>query len=181
MGFVFADTRRLFEYCPTVNFRGLQQLPDLPLLDNRICFRADSRIHEQFFNISQPADLVVNQIFAFTASINPPCDLDVVRFDSKRTRRIRKKQADLSRGNRLPDRRTAEYHIGHLAGTKALHALLAKHPLDRVNHVAFPAAVWPYDCRNRIIEIKFRLVCEALKTIKYNFLESHLRPAFNVR
>src|SRR6187551_3631417 len=57
----------------------------------------------------------------------------------------------------------AEDYIFHLVATKALGTLLAKHPRERVGHVALTAAVGSDDGRNATVECQLGPIREGLK------------------
>ena len=150
----------------------MQQLVDLSLLDNRICTDSDTGVHEEFANILQPAGLVVDDVFTLPAAIQPPCDLQCVLLDAH-TGDFVKYKADLGHSAGFSAGRTAEYHVGHLAASKALGTLISQHPFYRIDNITLAAAVWPDNRGYLAVDIELRLVREALKAVKHNLIKSH--------
>jgi hypothetical protein len=141
VGFELADPRRLLEDHAPIHFRGLKELVDLPLLDDRIGADAHPGVHEQFADILQAADLVVDQVFAFAAPVQTPGDVQAVLFDAQPA--YRKNDSDTSAnplGLRLLD--PAEM-TSVICPLPCLRALVAQNPLHRVNDVLFPQPLGP--------------------------------------
>src|SRR5208337_4465413 len=73
----FGNPRRLFQDQTPVRWPGTQNLPDSPLLDDGVRFRTQSGAHEQVLDVTQAADLAVDQILALTGAKQPACDRDL--------------------------------------------------------------------------------------------------------
>src|SRR5208337_5367302 len=58
------NPRCLFQDQTPVRWPGTQNLPDSPLLDDGVRFRAQSCAHEQVLDVAQAADLAVYEILA---------------------------------------------------------------------------------------------------------------------
>ena len=162
----------LLEDNPPVDGGFLQQLVDLTLFDNGIGAHPDTRVHEQFANIPETADLVVDQVLAVAASVESPAYLQRALLDPHASH-VGKDHANLGHTAALATARTAEYHVGHLTAAKALRALVAKNPLDRVDNIALAAAVWTHDRSNRATDVEFGLVGKALEAVENYLVKLH--------
>jgi len=56
-----------------------QDHADLALLDDRVGLRAQAGVHQQIVDVSQPAHLTVDQVFAFARAVQPPGHFDFAR------------------------------------------------------------------------------------------------------
>src|SRR5439155_14294826 len=75
----FRNSGSLFDNRPPVGRTAAQNLPNAPLLDERIRLRPEARAHEQFLNIAQPAQLSIQQIFTVARAKQPPRNDDLSR------------------------------------------------------------------------------------------------------
>ena len=64
-----SNARRFFNHRAPVLRPRAQNLPDAPLLNNRVRFRAQARAHEDVLDVAQPRRLPVNQIFALARTV----------------------------------------------------------------------------------------------------------------
>src|SRR5581483_1170697 len=76
---VLRDPRGFFDQLAAIGGPRAEDHADLALLDDRVGLGAEARIHQQVVNVLQPADLPVNQVFAFTRAIQTPRDFDFAR------------------------------------------------------------------------------------------------------
>ena len=66
--FEFRNASRFFNNVAAVGRTAAQNLSDAPLLDECVRFRPQTRSHEQFLDIAQPAQLSIQQVFAVAAA-----------------------------------------------------------------------------------------------------------------
>src|SRR5664279_260433 len=67
----FGDASRFFDDGAAIGGPAAQDLSDAALLDKRIGLRAQARAHEQLLDVTQTAELSIQQIFAVTATKQP--------------------------------------------------------------------------------------------------------------
>ena len=165
-GFIFADTRRFFKHRPAFLVRRLQEQIDLALFDQAIGIDTAARIHEQLANILQSRWFVVHQIIALAAAIKPTGNhhLGPVLF-AEFTLRF-ERQRHFRHAAALSPARSVKNHVEHLSASQTFGGLLAKHPLERIDHVALAAAVRPDNRRDPRVKIQFRPVSKTLKTVQ---------------
>ena len=77
-------------------------------------------------------------------------------------------------GGRLPGIAALENDVLHVLAAQALCALLAKHPGNRVNHVALAAAVRPDDGGDAGVEGELGPVSEALEPGDFETIQTHM-------
>jgi hypothetical protein len=82
-------------------------------------------------------------------------------------------QPDLGGRGGFPGVTATEDHVLHAIATQALGALLAKHPCQRVNHVALAAAIGADDGRHARVECELRSIRKALETSHLETIEPH--------
>ena len=78
-GLVLGDPRRFLDQLPPVGRTRAEDHPDLPLLDDGVGLRAETRVHQQLMDVAQAADCAVDQVFALAGAIEAARDLDVAR------------------------------------------------------------------------------------------------------
>ena len=161
-----ADASRFFKHRPAVFRRSLQQAVDFPLFDQAIGVDADTRAAKQIFDVAKPAWLAIDQVFAFTAPVDAPRDVDFRRVDWQPAVRVVEHDSGFSGVRRLAatGSRTFEDDVGHVLATKALRALFAEDPLDRIDHIRFAGPIGADNHGDSRREFKAGFVRETLET-----------------
>ena len=96
--FVFGNTRGFFDQLAPIRRTRTQDQPDLALLDDRVCLRAEPCVHQQIVDVAQPADPAVDQVFALAGPVQTARDFDFARDrldDRVGRRRERRREAEL--------------------------------------------------------------------------------------
>jgi hypothetical protein len=183
---VLRHPRGFFDQHPPFGRPRRQDLADLPLLDDRVRLDAEAGVHEQIVDVTQAADLSVDQVFALARSIQPAADLHVARdqrliVEEEVGRRIGRRrrhgnlrdvgelETHLGRRRRLARVAAVEDHVFHAIAAQALGALLAEHPGDRVDDVALAAAVRADDGGDAVVEAELGAIAEALEAADVEF------------
>ena len=166
-----ADAGGLFEDHAAVLGRRLQEHVDLALLDHAIGLRAQARARQQIADVAQPAGIVIDQILALAATIDPPRDLDLRRIDGQKAAGVVQRERDLGGVHSPAGGRAVENDVGHFFAAEALDALLAKDPLDGIDDVRLSRPVGTDDDGNPGGEFEPRPVGEALETGEFKRLE----------
>ena len=76
LGLEAADAGGLLEDGAPVARRGLQKDVDAALLDDAVGVGAGAAAEEQVLDVLEPAGLLIDQVFAFAAAVDPAGDLD---------------------------------------------------------------------------------------------------------
>ena len=105
---------------------------DLALADYRVAFYSDARIHEKLADISEPALVAVNEIFALSGTEHASCDCYFVIFKRQDPVRIVYHERDFSHALRFSGSCSGKNNILHLGTAKLSGALLSEHPSERV-------------------------------------------------
>ena len=79
---------------------------------------------------------------------------------------IVEREGDSRGAERLAACGSREDHVHHRAAPQALGGTLAEHPLDRIHHVGFAAAVGPDDAGNGRVEPQLHRIGEGLESRK---------------
>ena len=119
----------------------------------------------------KPAGLAVDQVLAFAAAVDAAGDVDLGGVDGQQAGGVVERERDLGGVHRPAAAGAVEDDVGHLRAAEALDALLAEHPLDRVDDVRLARSVRPDDDRDAGGEFEPGLVGEALETDKFQRLE----------
>ena len=103
----------------------------LALLDNRVGVVADARVHEEFFDIAQPALAAVDQIRTLPIPIQPPRNVHLLGVHGQVTaslwirflganHRILERERDRRRPQRLAIGRAGEQYVDHRIAAETL-------------------------------------------------------------
>jgi hypothetical protein len=92
-----ANASGLFKNDPPLARRRLQHHINFALLNDAVGFGGDAGAGKQIANVTQPTRLAVDQVFAFAASINAPCDVDLWRIDRQQSVRVIEGQRNFGR------------------------------------------------------------------------------------
>ncbi len=171
---VLTDAGGLLKNLPPVGRVRLKQDVDAALLDDAVGVDADAGVHEQFLDILEPADLLVQEVLAIAGAIEPPGNDDLGLVRREQVVRIVEGQVDLGEPQTFAGAGTVEDHVEHLLAAEALGGLLAEDPLDGIDDVGLAAAVGADDGRNPRAEVQLGLIGEALETSGGETLEDHL-------
>ncbi|OFW51696.1 MAG: hypothetical protein A3G77_12505 [Acidobacteria bacterium RIFCSPLOWO2_12_FULL_68_19] len=76
---VLGDAGGLLNELPPIDRPRAEDQTDLSLLDDGVGLGAETGVHHQLVDVAQPADLSVDQVFAFTRPVEPARHLDVAR------------------------------------------------------------------------------------------------------
>ena len=191
--FELGDPGGLFHERAPVNRSRAQDLPDAPLLDDRVVIRAEPRAHEKIVNVAQANRLAVQQVTALPAAKQLAGDRDLARPRAPRERRpvavapaverrfeagvgIEQRQRHRRQSGRLAVARAIENHVVHAPAAQRLRRLLAEHPTDCVADIRFAAAVWPDHRRNAVAgEAQLLAVAERFEAEQLDFFELQQR------
>ena len=156
LGLVFGDPGRLLEDCAPILRPAAEDEVDLPLLHDRIGAPPDAGIHEELVNVLQPADRLVQEIFALAVAVDPARDPHLVPIRPEFFFALCERHRNL----RHPESRTAvgaaENDVRHLAAAQGFCRLLAEHPPDGIQHVRLAAAVRADDRGHPTMKIQNR-------------------------
>ena len=166
-----ADAGRLLEDQPPGRHVRLQDLFDPPLLDDAVAGRSRTRSQEEIPDVFEAARGAIDQVLRLAAAIDPPADLNFPRLDGKEAGRVVERQRGFRERARLATRSAVEDDVGHLLAAEALGALVAQDPLDRIDDVAFAAAVGSDDTGDSRSEIETDAVRKALETEDFERLQ----------
>src|ERR1019366_5963472 len=179
-GLELGNPGRLFDHRAPVLRLGTQNLPDAPLLDDGVAFRAQAGAHEQVLDIAQAGGTAVDQVFAFPGTVQPARDGDVrvlrrvpafhrlklvhriflVQF------RIHQRHGHVGHAERFAVARPREDHVFHAGPAQALGRLFAQHPTDGIADVALAAAVGADNGGDPVpVKAQFGAIAEALKSL----------------
>ncbi len=75
---VLGDAGRLFDQLAAIGRAGAEDLADLSLFDDRVGLDAQPGIHQQVLDVAEPAILAVDQVLAFTRTVETTHELDVL-------------------------------------------------------------------------------------------------------
>src|SRR5262249_51151636 len=148
LGLEPADAGGLLEDGPAFLGRGLQEDVDAALLDDAIGVGPGAGAEEQIFDVLEPAELVVDEVFAFARAVDAAGDLDLVGLGGESAAAVVEGHGNFGQAEAAAGRGAVEDDVGHLAAAQALGALLAEDPADGVDYIAFAAAVGPDDGRD---------------------------------
>ncbi len=166
-----ADAGRLLENHPPIPRRGLQKHVHLALLDDAVGLGAHARARQQVANIAEPGGVAVDQVLAFAAAIDAAGNVDLGGVDPEQVFGVVERERDFGGIGGPTVARAVEDHVGHLPAAKALHALLAQHPLDGIDDVRLARAVRSHHHRDPRGKLKPGPVGETLETDEFEGLQ----------
>ena len=169
--FEAADAGRLLEDNPPVAGRFLQQHVDFALLDHAVRLGPHAGAGEQIADVAQPGREAIDEILALAAPIDAAGDVDLGGVDRQQLAGVVEGERDFSRVQSPPGRRAVEDDVGHLLAAEALDALLAEHPLDRVDDVRLARSVGPHHDRDPGGEFESGPLGKALETDEFEGVE----------
>ncbi len=178
LAFEFGDARRLLEDGAAVLRAGREDLVDLPLLHDRVGGPADAGVHEELVDVAQAARVLVDLVLAGAVAEEAAGDGDFVELGAELVLAVAEGQRDLGHAERLAGVAPAENDVLHLAAPERLGRLLAEHPADRIEDVAFAAAVRPDDGGDARMELNDGFVGERLEAEDVKRLEIHGRETY---
>ena len=147
LGLEAADAGRLLEDGAPILGRGLQQHVDPALLDDAVGVGAGAAAEKEVLDVLEPAELVVDEVFALAGAIDAARDLHLVGLGGEDAAAVVERHRHLGQAEAAARRRAVEDDVGHLAAAQAFGALLAEHPAHGVDDVALAGAVGPDDGR----------------------------------
>ena len=144
-------------------------------------------------DVAQPALGPVDEVLALAGAVEAARDLDVAdglqrvdleggrffgfnRRSWRRGRHPAQPQTHLGGAGGLPRIAAVEDDVFHLVAAQALGALFAKHPRQRVGHVALAAPVGADDGRDSPVEGQLRPVGKRLEPRNLQTIETHGNP-----
>ena len=80
---VLRHAGRFLDQLPSIGRTGAEDLPDLALLDDRVCLDAQPCVHQQILDVAQPDGLAVDQVFALARSIQTAHHFDVAHDERR--------------------------------------------------------------------------------------------------
>ena len=170
---VAADAGGFLENHPPLLGIRLDQVRNLALLDDRVAADPHAGIAEDFLHILEADGLLVEQVLALAGPIEAAGNGDLVVVDGQGAIGVVEGHVDLGQGRRLARPGAEENHILHLVAAQAFGALIAQHPLDRVDDVALAAAVGSDDAGHAALEVELQPVGKALEPFASESLEKH--------
>ena len=108
------DSRSFLKDLSSVLRSRADYISDLALTDYRVALDTDSGIHEKLADISQPALVAVDEIFAFSRAEHTSCDSYFVIFKRQYSIRIVDHERDLGHALRFSCRCSGKDDILHL-------------------------------------------------------------------
>ncbi len=167
--FVTHDAGGLLDQLTPVLRRRIQDLIDLPLGNHRVPFASRARIEQQTANILKPAVDFVQEILAFTVTVQAASNhhlLHVGQLVGKTRASVElhhrgikpaDNQRDFGHPQRLSKFGPVENDILHFFTSERLGALFTQHPEDGIHDVAFPAAIRTDDRSHSFGKFNLRL------------------------
>ena len=172
--FVFAYPRGFLEDDASVVGAALKQAVNATLLYHRVGVNPHAGVHKQLADVFEPHGLPVQQVLAFTRTIELSSDFDLIQIEvHNRPVRVIPNQIDLSDTAPPPRARAVEDHVGHLAAAKRAGGLLAQPPSKRVDEIALAASVRPDDAGDARPEVEVDLIGEALEPQSSDAFKEH--------
>ena len=140
-GLVFFDPGRFLE--EPAAFLGVvaEDLLHHLQLDHRIGIRAHAGIGEEVDDVHQAHRFVVDQVFTLPGAVQAAGDLQFGIFGRQHVAVVLDKHGDFRQTEGLAGGGAVENQVVHPVAAQNRGALLPQHPADRVDDVAFAAAV----------------------------------------
>src|SRR5579884_1884554 len=176
LGFEAADAGGFLKDGAAVLGRGLQEDIDAALLDDAIGVAAGATAQKEVLNILQAADLIVDEVLAFTATVDAASDLHFLGRCGQGAAAVVEGHGDFGDAQAAPRCRAIENHIRHFAAAQALGALLAQHPTHAVYDVAFAAAIGADDTCDARCKVERRFVGERFESYQFQTFEHEGSP-----
>ena len=162
-----------------------QDLADAALFDDGVALGSEPSAEKQVLNIAQPGQLAIDQIFAFTRTIEASGDRDLTLALGGFLRRafsgfpggLLAFFRDEGHRHRSHSQwfllaRSGEDHILHARAAQALGRLFPQHPANGVAQVGFSTAVRPHNGRDTgSVELHVRTIVERLETVDVDALK----------
>ena len=183
-GLELGDARGFLEDDAAVRRVGGEHGVDAALLDRRVGVRAYAGVHEELFDVAEPAFLAVDQVLAAAVAVEAPGDVHLLAVHAEDAVRGRivgvrgdlgvvERQGHGGRPQGLAGRRAGEDDVDHRVAAQALGGSLPEDPLDGIDHVGLAAAVGPDDADNRRLEPELGRVCKGLEAGERDLVEPH--------
>ena len=138
---------------------------NLALADDGIAFLADTGIIKKLIHILQSHRRTVHQVFTLPGTVNPPGNGDFIKLDGELVIPVIQCDRHIGIAHGLTDFRTGKYDILHGSAAQLFDALLAQNPADSIRHIAFPAAVWPYNTGDSVMELKRYFIGKGFESV----------------
>ena len=174
---VFGNARRLLKNLAAIRALNRQDLINASLTDIGIALPSETRIHKQFVNVTQADGLPVDIVFAFTGTIIPAGDHQLVRVVSDGAVGIIQNKRRLREADLRTLFRTAENDILHFLTAQRAGALLSHDPTDRVGDIRFSAAVRSDDRGNIMPKADDRPIRKRLEALNFQLFQIHWQNA----
>ena len=162
----------LKDFPPLGAFRTYD-LRNLSLLNNRIAVPSQTGIHKGLVDIPQAHRIIIDTIFAFTASVQPAGDNHLIAVNFNAAVGIINKQAHPGKAGRLTGDRAAENDVLHFCPAQAFYRLLAEYPLDCIADITFSAAVRTYYDGDPVIKGQLGAVGEGFESLHFHRFQLH--------
>src|SRR5207237_10297912 len=120
LGLESADAGRLLEDGAALAGRSLQEDVDLALGDDAVGVVAGAGTQEQVLDVLEPADLAVDEVFAFAGAIDAAGDLHFLHVGGEVAAGVVEGHGDLGEAEAAPRAGAGEDDVGHCAAAQAL-------------------------------------------------------------
>ncbi len=162
--FEFGDAGSLFEkHSPRIVFI-VEQVINHSEFNNGVAVGCNSGIEEQIRDVFQATGHAIQEIFTFTAPVQPAGDRDLRIFRWENVLCVVNGEGNL--GHLLSRSLTGAVKddILHLLGPEGAGFLFAQYPANRVNNVRFSAAIGSDNTRDSFVKIDNNFVGKTLKS-----------------
>jgi len=174
-----ADARGLFDHRTTILRLGGDDVPDAPLLDDRVRALANAGAQEQIGDVEQPDGSPVDAVIAIALAIETPRDLNlgvVAIFGRGEAVGVVEREGNLRKSVGSAPLGPTENHVLHVLAAESGRRLLAHAPFDSVDEVRFATPIRPDDTSNVVVKMDRRLVDEGLEANDLELLNLHDAP-----
>ena len=164
---VLRDTGRLFKNYTPVGIGRLQKNVDFSLLEDRVGGRSEAGIQEEILDVLEATAVLVDEIFALTASKQPSGDGNLREVDVEIPLCIIEDDSDLGVAQRLAILGSTEDDVHHLSPPQTLGRLAAKNPLEGIDDIGLSAAIGTDNSGYTRFEIEARSVSERFEAYEF--------------
>ena len=171
---VLGYPRRLLEDHAPLGGVGLEEGVDLALLDDRVGPGAQPRVHQEVLDVTEPAELLVDEVLAVARAVQAPGDGHLLVIHGQRAVRVVESEPHLGVAEGPAGARPVEDDVEHRVAAQRLGRLLAEDPLHGVDDVRLPAAVGPHKARDARLEVEGSPVGEGLESVELESLDAHV-------
>ena len=180
-GFFFAlleagDAGGFFEDFAAVLGVGFEKRGHAALLDERVGVHANTGVQEEFADVLETGDLVVDEVFTGGIAIEATGDFDAFAVNGQFAVLIGEGQGDFGHAHGFTGARAVEDDIEHGVAAEGFGGHFAEDPFDGVDDVGFAAAVGADDAGDAVVEDEFGVVGEGFEAGEFEAGEFQGRP-----